>query len=88
LAVYLIGYDLHEGQDYSDLEEAIRNIGTWWHCLDSTWLVVSDRTAASIRDGLLNHIRSDDKLLVMLYGGVAAWYGFTGNCQDWLTNNL
>jgi hypothetical protein len=84
----MIGYDLHEGQDYSNLEEAIRNLGTWWRCLDSTWLVVSNSTAAQIRDGLLNHIKSDDKLLVILYGNAAAWYGFTGDCQSWLKNNL
>lgn len=88
MAIYMIGYDLHEGQDYENLIQAIKAYRNYWHCLDSTWLVKTDHTSKQIRDYLLDHIRSDDKLLVMNYGSGAAWYGFTGECQTWLQNNL
>ena len=40
MATMLIGYDLNRpGQNYDDLFDEIKNLGTWWHCLDSTWLV-------------------------------------------------
>jgi len=99
MAIFMVGYDLHEGQNYKNLEDAIKALGSWWHCLDSTWLVESDQTALVIRDLLRPHIKSDDCLLVMRYGNThsgfganAAWYGFTENrpstCQDWLKSNL
>lgn len=39
-ASILVGYDLNRPhQDYGDLIDAIKALGTWWHCLDSTWIV-------------------------------------------------
>jgi hypothetical protein len=70
MAVYVIGYDLHpkKGEIYDNLFSAIKKVGTtWWHCLDSTWMVVSNKTAAEIRDELRNHIYDDDQLLVIKY---------------------
>jgi hypothetical protein len=91
MAVYMIGYDLHpsKGETYDELLAAIPKVGTTtWHCLDSTWLVVSEKTAAEIRNELRQHIQDDDQLLVMRYGKGAAWFGFTGECQQWLIDNL
>ena len=89
MACYVIGYDLDKpGQNYENLFKAIKAIGTWWHCLDSTWLVVSNLTAAQIRDQLLTHIDNNDKLLVARLTGEAAWYGFDDECSKWLKNNL
>jgi hypothetical protein len=96
MAVYMIGYDLHPkvGETYGELIAAIEKVGTpWWHCLDSTWLVVTDKSAVQIRDELKRHIRDDDQLLVIKYALAehqAAWFGFQnkGNCHEWLTKNL
>ena len=50
---YLIGYDLNkQGQDYETLIEHIKKLGTWWHCLDSTWIIKTDKSASDIRDAL------------------------------------
>ena len=91
MAIYMVGYDLHEGQDYEELISAIKKLGSWWHCLDSTWLVKCESTATDIRNYLRAHIRDDDRLLVMTYGSGAAWYGFSQykqECQSWLKDNL
>lgn len=86
---YLIGYDLDKpGQDYKDLIDKIKSFGTWWHCLDSTWLIKSSLSAKAIRDDLATIIDNNDKLLVARLSGEAAWIGFTGDCSDWLKNNL
>ena len=46
MATYMIGYDLNRpGQDYPALIDAIKRLGTWWHHLDSTWIVVTDQKA-------------------------------------------
>jgi hypothetical protein len=92
MAVYMIGYDLHpvRGETYNELIEAIKNLGAWWHCLDSTWLVISNLTAVQVRDALWRHMKADDQLLVMthVHGSVVAWNGFNTNCSDWLKANL
>ena len=86
---YLIGYDLNKtGQDYETLIEQIKKLGTWWHCLDSTWIIKSDLTATQIRDNLQSYIDSNDELLVAKLSGEAAWIGFGDECSNWLKNNL
>lgn len=94
MGIYVIGYDLHpvRGETYDELIEAIKGIGsTYWHCLDSTWIVVTNLTAVQVRDRLWQHMKADDQLLVMTFtkGTVTAWEGFNkGNCAEWLRNNL
>jgi len=96
MAIYLVGYDLKEGEDYSSLTTALRGFGTWWHCLDSTWLVESDLTALQVHARLWQHMKSGDRLLVLNYlqsdqGGSAAWQGFREHdpiCESWLEEHL
>jgi hypothetical protein len=90
MAAFMISYDLNQlGQNYSNLFEAIKALGTWWHCLDSTWIVKSNLTASGIRDILQRHIDSNDKLIVVRLTGEAAWTNsFGANCSNWLKNNL
>ena len=86
---YLIGYDLNKsGQDYTSLIEQIKKLGTWWHCLGSTWIVKSNSTAKDIRNHLKKFIDSNDELLVAKLSGEAAWTGFDEKCSKWLTDNL
>ena len=89
MRTYVIGYDLHKPQqDYEGLSEAIKALGSWWHCLDSTWMITTDETPAQIRDRLSPHIDDDDRLLVSAVGAPAAWKGFSQQCSDWLKENL
>lgn len=52
MAARLIGHDLSRpGQAYDDLFEAIKNVGrNWWHSLDSTWIVITDKSPTTVRD--------------------------------------
>jgi hypothetical protein len=62
----LIGYDLNRpGQRYNDLIDAIKSLGTWWHYLDSTWIVDTQLHAPQVRDRLSGKIDDDDELLVV-----------------------
>jgi iron-sulfur cluster repair protein YtfE (RIC family) len=92
MPIYMIGYDLHprQGETYKELIEAIKEVGTdRWHCLESTWLVVTTKTAAEIRDELWNHMQADDRLLVVQYAPpYSAWVGLSRDCAAWLTTNM
>jgi len=97
MSVYLIGYDLHEGEDYEDLINAIKAMtNNYWHCLDSTWFIVSEASAVTIRDSLKPHLRNPDstrgdKLLVVKIATSTAWActgAFPDNCKTWLRDNL
>jgi len=88
MTTYIVGYDLiSPGKDYKNLIDAIKTYA-WWHCLDSTWIIKSEKAATQVRDHLIQHIDSNDRLLVANLGGTAAWFGFDKSCSDWLTNNL
>lgn len=74
--IYAINYDLKKpGQDYTDLHEAIKACGTWWHHLGSTWLVDTSLSAAGIWQKLAPHVDDNDRVLVI---------GVTRAHQGWL----
>jgi hypothetical protein len=89
-ATVLIGYDLNQPvQNYTELIEEIKKISsTWWHCLDSTWLVRTDLSPDQIRNRLKRTLDPNDELLVVLASPPAAWSGFDQQCSDWLVTNL
>jgi hypothetical protein len=91
MKTYLIGYDLNkprENDDYKDLIEAIKEYGTWWHHLDSTWIIKTNQSAVEIRDKLKKHIDTGDELLVVRLRQESAWTGFNKKGSDWLMDNL
>lgn len=89
MGTYLITYDLHKpGQSYNKLYEAIKKLGSWWHCLDSNWIVTTNLNAVKIRDSLIPYLDPNDDLLVVHLSGEGAWRGFSDECSNWLKNNL
>lgn len=90
MATFLISYDLNKpGQDYKDLMAAIKGLSdTWWHHLDSTWLLQHPGPSTAIRDSLKPHLDASDELLVVKLTGEGAWTGFDEKGSKWLKDNL
>lgn len=89
MATYIVTYDLMSpGQDYSELHEHLKSYGTYSHRLESTWLLVTTKTATQVRDGVLEHIDSNDKVLVVESGGNGAWSGIPEAGSKWLKEHL
>lgn len=88
MATYIISYDLKKpGQNYEKLHEAIKSYGTWAKINESLWAVVTASTAVEIRDKLLAHIDSNDRLFVIKSGVEAAWRNSI--CKnEWLKERL
>jgi hypothetical protein len=86
----LVGYDLNQpGQNYAALIEKLKSFGTYWHHLDSTWLVKTALTPVQIRNELARFIDPNDELLV-LDVTAANWAarGFKQRAYDWLHTYL
>lgn len=74
--IYAINYDLKRpGQNYDALHDAIKNCGSWWHFLGSTWLVDTSLNASGIWDRLAPHVDKNDFVLVI---------GVTRDYSGWL----
>ncbi|SHL60443.1 hypothetical protein SAMN05444342_4228 [Haladaptatus paucihalophilus DX253] len=89
MPVYAICYDLNNpGQEYDELYNDIKKYGSWWHHLDSTWLVETSSLASDIRDDLKSHLDSNDELLVVKLSGAWASSGVDSSGTDWLYDHL
>ena len=86
---FIVGYDLNRpGQDYDSLWKRLKEFGTWWHHLDSTWLVRTEMTAVQLRNELKPLLDSSDELLVIDVTGKSwAGTGFSERAYDWLRKN-
>ncbi len=87
MAFILISYDLNNpGQDYNELFTQIKSYGVWWHHLDSTWIIKSEKNVSEIRDHLGKFIDVNDELLVVKIDSWAG-KGFKERAYKWLHNN-
>lgn len=84
----IITYDLcAPGRNYDNLYKAIKGYDTWAHITESTWFVKTADSCAQIRDNLLSHVDSNDRIFVGKLAGTAAWHNVI--CQnDFLKENL
>jgi hypothetical protein len=91
VATILVAYDVHpaKGEAYEELIKAIQSLGTWWHHLETIWIVQSTDTPGEIRDRLKSHLGNDDQLLVIdISGDTAGWVGINDAGSKWLTGNI
>lgn len=87
---YIISYDLKgkPPNDYLELIETIKHFANWWHHLESTWIIRSGLSVEKVRDKLIPHIGSKDKLFVATLSGEAAWIGIVKEGSNWIKENL
>lgn len=86
--IYVVGYDLRQDHDGTAIEAAIARLGDARKCLGSAWLLLSDRSAAAIREYLADYLGDGDKILVIACDRVASWAGFDAAFSDWLNSRL
>lgn len=87
----LISYDLiAPGKDYQKLFDAIQALssGTWWRCLDSTWIIETDLASGQVLDRLRPHIDKNDRMLVVKLAPNWSSIGISQECTDWLRDHV
>ena len=87
MTCYIISYDLRGERDYDALYEAIKSYGNWAHITESTWAVVTTKTAIQVRNHLSSVMDQDDRVFVVKSGVEAAWINVICKKQ-WLMDNL
>jgi len=90
MACLLITYDLNTpGQDYKDLHEVIKNLGTsWWHHLDSTWLVTTTLTPSQAWDKLAAVADKNDTFLIVNITGDTYSGWLPEDAWTWIRNSI
>lgn len=75
MPAYLVSYDLINPPKDPDYTPIIKRLKEWGakRVLYSEWALRTDATAAQLRDDLMQHIDSNDSLLVLKLTGEAAW---------------
>ena len=64
--ILLISYDLNKpGKNYAGLYKEIKKAGTWWHHLDSTWIIDTNLSPNDWQRRLQKHLDNNDNLLVV-----------------------
>jgi hypothetical protein len=87
MVVYSINYDLKApGRDYSPLYTAIESMGSYWHELESFWLVSTDLPLREILADLLKLIDENDSLAILKVGNSCAIRS-TDKGRQWLNRN-
>jgi hypothetical protein len=90
-ATILIACDIHppKGEAYEYLVKAIQSLGTWWHHLETIWIVRCAYTPGEIRDRLKSHVGIEDQLLVIdISGDSAGWVGVNDTGSKWLSEHI
>lgn len=84
---YIISYDLANNGNYEQLFEHIKSYGYWAHITESTWAVLSTKSASKIRDDIANYLSEGSRLIVVESANVAAWRNVI--CRnEWLKEHI
>jgi len=90
MSCLLITYDLNKpGQNYDDLYKEIKGLGaSWWHYLDSTWLVSTNLTADQAASRLLKVLDKSDHVLVLNVTGDDHQGWLPQEAWNWIKKHL
>ena len=81
--ILVVSYDLKSARDYTPFYEALKQQGSWWHYLASTWLISTDSSPAQVVEAVRPFMDSPDFLLVAEMGKLHQGY-LPKPAWDWI----
>jgi hypothetical protein len=64
--ILLVSYDLKApGRDYESLYEVLKSASSWWHYLESTWLLYTSESVKNWADRIKGAIDENDNFIVV-----------------------
>lgn len=89
MAYYSVTYDLIKSKDYNKMYEGIKAVSNdiWARPTRSQWIIVTNKTAAQVRDFLQSYMDADDVLFVIEVdkSSWASW-NVDKKITDWLNS--
>ena len=86
--ILLINYDLKKpGQDYTALYNAIKGAPSWWHYLESTWIIRTNETPQVWSERLRRVMDINDHILVVDITSRPRWGWLPQKAWEWLREN-
>jgi hypothetical protein len=88
MSTYIVTYDLSApGRDYQRLYEYLKTY-PYAHVVESTWVIKTYKTAATVRDEIAARVDNNDKVLVIQTTMNSAWIGLPAAVGSWLREHL
>ena len=81
--ILFVSYDLKSARDYTPFYEALKQQGSWWHYLASTWLISTDKSPTQVAEAVRPFMDSPDFLLVAEMGKLHQGY-LPKSAWDWI----
>ena len=84
---YIVTYDLEYDENCELLEEELKKYKKWWHYLERTWIIISEKTADEIWNGIEDKINKKNNLLIIeIKKNSQGW--LHQNAWDWINENV
>ncbi|MGE2817956.1 hypothetical protein ACQI5H_22845 [Mycobacterium heidelbergense] len=89
MSSYIVTYDLSTpGRDYESLFSYLKSFPYHAHVLESSWAIITSKTALEVCNEILPHIDGNDHVLVNEVTLNAAWFGLPDPVSEWLKKYL
>lgn len=86
--ILLITYDLKKpGQNYDAIEKVLKSAPTWWHYLDSTWIIQTSESVDVWSDKLRAVMDQNDYVLVVDISKQPRQGWLPQKAWNWINNN-
>lgn len=88
-SVKIISYDLKgTTKDYSNLINSIKEYGSWWHYLESFWLLYTDKSVSELTENLTTYLDKEDRMLIIdtLSNSYNGW--LPQKAYDWISERI
>ncbi|BCZ24860.1 hypothetical protein MYSE111917_16585 [Mycobacterium senriense] len=86
---YIVSYDLSApGRDYASLFSYLKSFPYHAHLLESSWAIITDKSAMEVCNEILAHIDSNDHVMVNEVTRNTAWFGLPAPVSEWLQKYL
>jgi hypothetical protein len=88
MKVYLVSYDLKKpGKDYEGLYKELKSASSWWHYLESSWLLKTNLTADQWFDKIKTHLDENDFVLIIEVGKDSQGW-LPPKAWEWIQKNI
>lgn len=89
MTCYIVAFEVAKNEDKANLKSALKAYGTYCPINDNCWAIVTNSTAAQVRDNLMTKIPTTDKIFVIKSGVEAAWRNvYSDKNSAWLKEKL